>query len=122
MRVLAPVKANLARKCKALAFRIKTVRVASIDRDIPIVKWLHPVDTTSYELLDAKANPGSKAKWFLQDVLRIRPLAAEQVKRQARDAGISLRTLERAKKELQVKSKREGWLGEQGAWFWSLPK
>ncbi len=44
-------------------------------------------------------------------------MAAKQVKKNAREADISERTLKRAKQELRVKSEKES----DGSWTWSLP-
>jgi len=59
----------------------------------------------------------SEAKEFLLDELRDGPMAAKQVKKNARDADIAERTLKRAKAELRVSSDRKG----DGSWVWSLP-
>jgi hypothetical protein len=58
-----------------------------------------------------------EAKEFLQDELGDGPMAAKQVKKNARDADVAERTLKRAKAELRVKSTKEG----DGSWVWSLP-
>lgn len=43
------------------------------------------------------------------------------IKQEAKRKSISLRTLERAKEELGVESRRTGY-GKDGTWFWELPK
>ena len=45
-------------------------------------------------------------------------MAAERAEKDARGAGVSARTLKRAKRELGVVSKKEG----NGSWSWALPK
>jgi len=60
----------------------------------------------------------SKAKAFLLKELAHGPVAAERAEKDARGAGVSARTLKRAKRELGVVSKKEG----DGSWSWALPK
>ncbi len=59
----------------------------------------------------------SEAKEFLYDELREGPMAAKQVKKNAREADVAERTLKRAKADLRVKSTKQG----DGSWVWSLP-
>lgn len=56
---------------------------------------------------------------FLAAELEDGPRLAKDVKRAARDAGVSDRTLDRAKGKLGVKVRREG--GRFGAWHWQRP-
>jgi hypothetical protein len=44
------------------------------------------------------------------------------MRRAAADAGISPRTLDRAKTALGVRSEREGGIADEGQWFWRLSK
>lgn len=56
-----------------------------------------------------------EAEDFLREVLAAGPMAARELVQEARENGISKRTLDRAKKKLGIKSQREG---EQ--WYWNL--
>ena len=60
----------------------------------------------------------SEAKALLSKELAHGPVAAERVNKDARGAGVSERTLKRAKRALGVVSKKEG----EGSWSWALPK
>ena len=63
----------------------------------------------------------AEAEQFLRDELADGiTVAAKTIRTAARDAGISPRTLDRAKKRLGVISKKEGF-GTTGAWAWTLP-
>lgn len=80
-------------------------------------------DITAGELLAEPTAPNAEDKSelaraveFLQEVLAFGPLEAKVVQAQAKAAGISERTLSRAKKKAGVVSK----VGA-GAWVWSLP-
>ncbi len=58
-----------------------------------------------------------EAKEFLADLLRNGPMPSREVVKKANRAGISERTLWRAKKELHAKSAKQTFLGE---WCWSI--
>jgi hypothetical protein len=58
---------------------------------------------------------------FLRDELTAGPRAAKATRKAATDAGISARTLDRAKNTLSVTSKREGGFAGEGQWLWFLP-
>jgi len=61
----------------------------------------------------------AEAVEVLRAILGVGPTAAEEVKKEARHAGISEKTLLRAKAIVGVKSRRVGFGGE-GSWQWSL--
>jgi hypothetical protein len=116
IRVLASTKSNLAPKPKSLRFRITGAR-----NDAPTIKWLGTSDNDAQELLDGHRSPMSEAVTFLRRILKSGPKPSKKVKRLARRAGIALRTLDRAKAQLHVKAKKEGF-GDDGFWVWYLPK
>lgn len=63
------------------------------------------------------------AEYFLRSILSNGPVAATEVQREAREAGISDATLRRAKEALYVRSVKHG--GEFGGpkeWSWELPE
>jgi hypothetical protein len=62
-----------------------------------------------------------EAKEFLLEQLSGEPAEADEMKKKARSAGLSERTLRRAKEALGILSVREGF-GRDGRWVWSLPK
>jgi hypothetical protein len=49
-------------------------------------------------------------------------VSAKEIKRQAEEADISVRTLKRSKHSLGVEARREGGIAETGQWFWTMPK
>jgi hypothetical protein len=122
-RVLAPTKNNLAAPPKSLMFGLEEAVGGSVR-----VNWLGQSEVSAKDLLatpqyQEHADARSEAVEFLIEVLADGPVAAKQVKEEAEDAGISERTLARAKKEERVISYREGETGERGKdqWFWKLP-
>jgi hypothetical protein len=60
----------------------------------------------------------TEAKEFLRDVLRAGPVWGKQIKKEATEADIAWRTVERAKTELKVQTYKDG---ESGKWMWILP-
>ena len=88
------------------------------------VKWLGASTHTSRTLLaepenqeDTNALQG--ARDFLLEVLRDGPMESDALKREAKNAGVAERTLERAKNRLGVKSQKRAF---EGKWEWALPK
>jgi putative DNA primase/helicase len=122
-RVLASTKNNLAKPPKTLMFTLEEDESGAVR-----VNWLGESEVSAHQLLatpreEEYADARSEAMEFLNDVLANGPLAASQVKEEAEEAGISERTLWRAKKVLGVMAYREGEAGGRGKghWFWKLP-
>lgn len=120
-RLMVPVKQNLSQDSDGLAFRIEETSFA------PRLAWESaPVTMPADEILGVVQDDGedrtarAEAEDWLRSELASEPLPAREVKRRAREAGISPRTLDRAKASLRVKAERVGF-GASGAWQWSLP-
>jgi hypothetical protein len=117
-RLFLPAKNNLAAKPPGLAFRL--VPAGSAVR----VEWdSDPVTVDADEALAgpeprAERSEREEAADFLREILAGGPVASEDLKRQARAAGIAERTLFRAKRDLGVKADKDGF---RGGWVWSLP-
>jgi hypothetical protein len=88
------------------------------------------VSYTADEILAANENPNERparrqAEDFLQEVLRDGPRPTKGVESEAKEAGIALRTLGRAKKALGIIAERKAesgdGLGRSGRWYLSLP-
>src|SRR5262249_47193301 len=111
---------NLCAPPPALAYRIEPF--ASCGR----VVWLGPVDVSAEDLLartserrGPKGESLEGAKAFLQEALADGEKEQGWLRKQAKGLGVSERTLGRAKKELKVRSRKEGFSPTK--WFWSLP-
>ena len=121
LRILAPIKANLAAAMPALGFAIT---------DQPALAWKGVVENVDVASLLAQTGPdkvGSskleEAKEFLKEVLGNGPVEIEDVKKEAKEVDIGDSTLLRAKKELGVKALRrniEGGKRGEGYWTWEL--
>jgi len=122
-RVLAPTKNNLSKPPKSLMFTLEEAENGAVR-----INWLGESEVSAKELLatphdQEHADARSEAVEFLNAVLSDGPVSASQVKEEAQDAGISERTLARAKKVVGVISYREGESGGRGKgrWLWKLP-
>lgn len=119
-RILASTKCNLATLPPALAFR-----VGSMAGGVPYIIWEGATAHTASSLLSAPddsegGSAMSEAQDFLRSLLSDGRVAAEEVLREAKKAGISERTLHRAKHTAGIKPSREGF-GAGGKWWWVLP-
>lgn len=117
--VIASVKSNLAVKPGSLAYRLESAGTAA-----RVVWDTTPVSISADDLLAAQASGEDRtargeAADFLRSALGEGPCPADEVRREARKAGISDRTLDRAKAALGVTASREGF-GSGGVWKWAL--
>ncbi len=121
-RLMLPVKMNLARESTGLAYRFLS---ACGDSEIPTIAWDDdPITVTADEALTGNEQKksglalGEAADW-LKDRLSGEPVPAKSIKDEALADGFSLRTLDRAKKQLRVIARRQGF---GGPWVWRLPE
>ena len=118
LRVLTQPKNKIGPPAPSLGFRI-----ASDDRGRATVEWLGPVDLSADELCGAPPVPPGKrprerAVEWLQAELANSPRRAAELIAAAAGAGIPLRTLEHAKKDLGVKCEQVR-RDETSEWVWS---
>ena len=126
-KLFVKAKNNLARDIKALRYGIGVKTVGyddklGVDINAPYIVW-HPqhVEITANEAMQAAggSSVAQEAKEFLREKLESGPKKAEDLIEEAGQEGIGVRTLKRIKKELGIRSRREG--GSSGTWFWELP-
>jgi AAA domain-containing protein len=128
-RLFVKVKNNLAADNKALRYGFGIKRVGhdlALDRDIeaPLIVW-HPqqVELTANEAMQAASGQSGfakrEAREFLRERLETGPVKSSDVIEEAAQNGIAKRTLLRAKKELQIKS-RKAKDRFDGEWAWEL--
>ena len=112
--VLVQTKTNLA-TAASLAYR--TVKTG----DRITIEWLGESRCTARELAGADERSAlSEAMWVLYSLLSEGPVRASDVVSRAAAAGVSKRTLERAKDALRVRPRKRG--GGVGSWWaWALP-
>jgi hypothetical protein len=116
-RILASTKCNLAKLPPSLAFGL------SADNGALRVGWGGIAPHTAESLLAAPRNEEERnavqeAEEVLRSILGSGPMAAEEVRKLARKAGVSDRTLDRAKASLHVRCSPVAFGGE---WKWTLP-
>jgi hypothetical protein len=90
------------------------------------VVWHGATNHSSEELLPEHGNQDqlsalTEAEEYLREVLSNGRVATADVYREARQLGISIATLRRARNSLKVEGEREGF-GLGGKWFLRLPK
>jgi AAA domain len=117
VRVIAPIKSNLSRNARSLKFTIETAG------EVMRVAWLGESEYGADEILAAPTDPGDRsaletAVQFLRELLTDGPLKSTEVTSHAKGAGISEKTLERARASLKCKASRSY---VDGKWRISLP-
>ncbi|MBF0414143.1 MAG: AAA family ATPase [Magnetococcales bacterium] len=123
-RLFLPVKNNVGVDSSGFAYRIESASLPSGIETSKVVWEPGSVTLTADEVLAAQCASQEErtqleeAKEFLADLLQHGPVEAMKIKNDARGAGISERTLNRAKTALDVRSKKEP---ISGRWKWSLP-
>jgi hypothetical protein len=127
-KLFVKAKNNLAPDKKALRYGIGSKAVGhdkTLGQDItaPFIVW-HPmhVEITANEAMASAGGHTAKreAREFLLGRLASGPVSSDDLIEEAGQEGIAKRTLDRAKKELGIKSRKErGKLG--GLWVWELP-
>lgn len=118
-RVLASTKCNLAKLPPSLSFALDAASNGALR-----IGWTGPSAHTADSLLaaprdDEERDAVQEAVDVLRSILIGRRKVAD-VKREARGAGVSERSLLRAKAVLGVKSERIGF-GPEGEWYWLPP-
>ena len=123
-RILTPLKNNLGDDKTGFAYRTEGVKLSDSITSSRICFEPGTVATTASELLRGRrGTPDLQgALWeamdFLREQLADGPKPAKQIMEEAEAEGIYKRTLDRAKKELGAKSKRNAMTGK---WDWLLP-
>jgi DNA polymerase len=105
------------------AFDVKTVGFdAAKNKEIraPRVVWLSRAEMSANDAMAAAAGESGYAKReareFLETMLTDRPVLADNIIEAAKQNGISKRTLDRAKKDLKIRSEKT-----PNGWVWILP-
>jgi len=121
-RVLAVTKSNLGPAPTSLAYRV----IGDELYDTARIAWEGQSGHKADDLLrvrrddDDEAPARAEAEDVLREILAEGPVPARKVKQLARDAGISERTLDRARLAVGATTKREGF-GPGSRFLWTLP-
>lgn len=118
-KIVAHLKHNIAPRGSSWVYEL----VKKEPESIPTLKWIGPSDLTVDDFMskdgDGKDSALEYAVEFLRKALKDGPKAVRKVRSAAEKRNISKRTLDRARRELGVKSYK-GRKGSKG-WFLSLP-
>jgi hypothetical protein len=122
-RVLASIKSNLAAPAPSLVFGLEPVENGAVRVDWKGESTLNAAALLSAPTDHEERSAAQEAQDFLRDALSSGPEPVANLRKQAGEAGISWRTVERAKASLGVRAAREGEAGKRGggAWVWALP-
>lgn len=113
-RLLLPLKNNLGPDQGGLAYR-----VAVTEDGTPYVDFeAEPVNVRADDALAAADDDGDDPASFLRDLLADGPLAAKEVQREAREFGLTEKTLRRAREKLGIRPRKAGM---SSGWIWELP-
>ena len=109
-RVVCHVKSSLAPEGKSIAFRL--------EKDNGF-EWIGEYDISADELLsgDSRGQKSRQAKEFLLNILSAGKIPQKKIEEEAQKHGIMMKTLRNVKRELNIKSKKEG-----NQWVWILPE
>ena len=111
-KIVAHVKHNIAPRGTSWVYEL----AQEVPEGVPILKWIGPSDLTVDDLMigfDGDRKPAlDEAIDFLREELKDGPQAVAEVEARAEGRGISKRTIVRARKEADIKSKktRRGWV------------
>lgn len=119
-RVLAVAKSNLAIKPPAMAYRLTQAA-----NGVAYASWEGATHHTAAMLTgpqsdDEERNAQTDAASVLREILAGGALPADDVKAEGKRAGISERTLWRAKAKIGIRARKEGF-GDGARWLWELP-
>ena len=121
MRVLARAKSNIGPDSDGFAYRIA---LSDAPFSASYVTWGELLTGSSRELLadvqglESAETAGRTAALWLQDFLREGPQPVAAIQAASEQAGVSWRTLERAKSAIGVRSEKDA---TGGSWRWVLP-
>ena len=127
-RVLAHIKSNVSPLATSLSYEVEPIVLPDDDRiETARLRLLGESDHSGHDLLGVEHDPERRsaldeAVEFLEAELAAEEQKARRVQSDARAAGITDRTLKRARQQLGVESERVGGAAEAGYWVWRLPK
>ena len=124
-RIFTPLKNNIGDDRTGFAYRTQGVTLPSSIETSRVEFEPNPVTISASELLsgqqenDAESSTLSEAVDFLRQYLASGPKGALSTVKAGKEAAISERTLRRAKKQLNAKSKKSKVTSQ---WLWALPE
>jgi len=121
---MLPLKNNIGPDQTGFSFKIESISLGN-GIDTSRIAWdSAAVTVTADDVLATESSPSDDrsaledAKDFLFEMLAPGPVEGKAIYRQANDAGHSKRTIDRAKRELSIRSSKATM---SGPWRWELP-
>lgn len=120
-KLMIPVKFNIGPKPDGLAYKI-----IENEYNQPVLAWEpDPIDVDADEALSPDGSTAPErnyAQEFLIEMLANGPVPASDIYSEAEAFDIAKRTLQRAKKKLDISAYRKGAEGEKGGgkWYWKM--
>jgi putative DNA primase/helicase len=121
-RLFLPAKNNIGPDSTGLAYRIEPATVGDIETCQIAWDSEHvtlTADDALVQVPDDERTARDEAQDWLSDFLQAGPKLAKEVYRESSQAGISKRTLDRAKRDLRVTPRKQDF---SGGWTWELPQ
>ena len=126
-RLFARAKSNIGADSGGWHYRLNTTELKGYPGVFTSeVLWGNEIEGSARELLAAADSTGddggsalAEAKSFLKSELSLGPVAYKTIEEEARKAGITVRTLKRAKAALKIKSEKSGL---DDGWRWVMPE
>jgi hypothetical protein len=111
-RLFLLLKSNLGPEVAGLSYTIET------RNEVPCIAWGEAVNISASDALrPPRKTARDDATEWLREQLSFGPVSAKAILQLAKNDGIAVKTLYRAKDELDVRSKKDG----MGGWLWLLP-
>lgn len=122
-RILARAKSNIARDDGGVSYTLEQITTDGIEASR--VVWGDAVEGSARDILgdveevdDEEKTERDEAAEFLLGLLSNGPMSSKEIKADAIGAGYAWRTIERAKRALDIQAKKEG----LGSWKWYPPE
>lgn len=122
-RIFVRAKSNIGPDGGGFNFELEGVIMD--DLEISRIKWGDPVEGAARDLLGkaevadgAEKTATDEAVDFLRDILKLGPMRTKEIMKEAAGAGISEKTLRRARERLGIKPAKRGF---SAGWWWELP-
>lgn len=123
-RLFVPLKNNIGDDITGFAFKVESAIVNGTIETSRVVFEPGTITASAADILGGQRDNAEDvgalgdARDFLRDLLKEGPIMAKSAQKAADEAGISKRTLARARKDLRVRSTKSG---VTGSWVLSLP-
>lgn len=121
-RIIAHLKCNLGRRAPSICAELETTTVSTEDGDAEIPR-LKITGLSDHSADDVLASPTGEerterddAREFPHEQLAAGPIRSKELKQSAEQNGLNWRTVERAKRDLDIKAQQTA-----DGWYWLPP-